>query len=72
MTTLAANLKAARTRRKLTAEQAAELCGVGRSTWFAYESGSRTPSVDGLLEIAAALETTAAKLLKGVELDKHA
>lgn len=66
MTTLAANLRAARERRKLSAEAAAELCGVARSTWFAYEAGRTYPTVEGLLRIAAKLETTAERLLRGV------
>lgn len=65
-TTLSANLRHARERRKLSAESAAELCGVARSTWFAYESGRAKPTVDGLLRIAAKLETTGAALLRGV------
>lgn len=66
MATLASNLRAARERHNLSAESAATLCGVSRSTWFAYESGRAKPTVDGLLRIAAKLETTAAKLLQGV------
>lgn len=69
MTTFAENLKRARTRKKLTADEAAELCGVARSTWFAYEKGTTTPPLKTLLKIADSLGTTAGKLLQGVTAD---
>lgn len=67
MTTFAQNLKRARLRRKLTATEAASLCGVGRATWFAYESGSTSPTLQGLVKLAHDLGVTSASLLKGVE-----
>ena len=69
MPTFAENLKRARQRKKLTADEAAQLCGVARSTWFTYENGSRKPPLDSLIEIAGKLETTAEKLLRGVTAD---
>lgn len=66
MPTFAENLKRARQRKKLSADGAAELCGVARSTWFTYENGTRKPPLDSLLKIADALDTTASKLLQGV------
>lgn len=65
--TLGENLKRHRQRRKLTADEAAALCGVSRASWFAYESGRETPTLARLLRMAYHLQTTASALLKGVE-----
>lgn len=67
MTTFASNLKRARVRRRLSAPEAASLCNVAKSTWFAYESGRETPTLRKLLRIAHDLGTDASRLLRGVE-----
>ena len=69
MTTLPANIRTARERAKLTADEAAARAGVCRATWYAWESGRTDPPVASLLKIASALGTTAASLLRGVEPD---
>lgn len=66
MISLTANLKSAREARNLSVDEAADLCGVSRATWYAYESGHTDPPLARLIEIAAKLGTTAAKLLKGI------
>ncbi len=64
--TFATNLRTQRTRLGLSVVEAAHLCGITRGTWHAYENGTSTPTLDGLVKIAAALKTTASKLLRGV------
>jgi transcriptional regulator with XRE-family HTH domain len=66
-TTLPSNIRTARERARLTADEAAVHAGVCRATWYAWESGKTDPPSSKLLAIAAALGTTADKLLRGVE-----
>lgn len=69
MTPFAKNLREARQRRHLSVAEAARLCGVGRTTWHAYEAGTATPTLAKLAAIAHALQTTASKLTIGLEAD---
>ncbi|GIO13576.1 transcriptional regulator [Cohnella xylanilytica] len=43
-------------RGELTQEEAAEKCGISRSTYANYESGNRVPPVDSAMKIAQGLE----------------
>ena len=62
--TLPANIREYRQRKKLSAQQAATLCGIGRTTWHAYEAGTTTPTIAKLALIAEKLGTTESKLLR--------
>lgn len=49
-TELAAVVREQRLARRLTMKRAAELAGIGRSTWYAIESGKRTETYAGTLD----------------------
>lgn len=49
-------IKQMREHRKLTIEEAAELCDCSESTWKQYERGERLPSVPKLLSICLTLK----------------
>lgn len=55
-----------RKRRGWTANDLADASGVGQGTVLAIERGQTSPTVDTVAAIAAGLETTPTKLLKGV------
>lgn len=58
------NVRAARTRRKLTQEKLGELTGLDRKTINRIEQGAHGTNTDYLLLIAAALETPLSELVK--------
>ncbi|WP_166822585.1 helix-turn-helix domain-containing protein [Thalassoroseus pseudoceratinae] len=58
------NIKTARVAGGWTADQCAEIVGVSRATWFAWENGSRSPDIDRLDAVAAAVGVTAAEIVK--------
>ena len=51
LTTLGENIRLARLRRKLTAEQVAERAGIGRKTLYSIELGSPSVSMGNYLQI---------------------
>jgi transcriptional regulator with XRE-family HTH domain len=61
---LAANLRAARLRAKLSQVEAAERAGIRRATWSQLENGRHNPTLDLLEQVAAAVNTTVARLLR--------
>lgn len=61
--TLAANIRAERARRRISQEELAEKTGVSAASIVAYESAVSKPGVDKLFAIAEALGTTPNDLL---------
>ena len=61
-------IKEMREHRKLTIEQAAELCDCSESTWKQYERGERLPSVTKLKSICLVLKVKP-EYIYGPELD---
>lgn len=61
-------IKEMREHRKLTIEQAAELCDCSESTWKQYERGERLPSVPKLKNICLVLKVKP-EYIYGPELD---
>ena len=57
------NLRAARERRKLSVADLAEKLGVSAIAVYKWEAGTNDPRLTRLLDIAAALSTSPAKLL---------
>ncbi|MCX6294076.1 MAG: helix-turn-helix transcriptional regulator [Sphingobacteriales bacterium] len=51
LTTLGENIRLARLRRKLTAEQVAERAGIGRKTLYSIELGSPSVSMGNYLQV---------------------
>lgn len=64
---LGANLRQVRTDSNLTQIELAELCDIDRKTINRIENGHFSPSVDTLVRIAKACETTPATMLKGID-----
>lgn len=64
-TTFAANLRSMRARTSLNQTALGRLIGLGQGVITKWETGRSTPSVDQLILLAAALDTTAAELLAG-------
>ena len=62
----AANIRRARERKHLSIADAAKLCGVSLAAWYSDEANKEMPNLRRLLAIAARLDTTASKLLRGV------
>ncbi|WP_321822880.1 helix-turn-helix domain-containing protein [Pyramidobacter piscolens] len=52
MSTFATRLKLCRQSKGITQAQAAEAFSIGSRHWQAYEGGTRTPTFDGLIQIA--------------------
>lgn len=65
-------IRAARKATGITQKQLAEKIGVAEITIQQYERGIRTPKVDTLQRIAAALETSIDSLLNGEETSERA
>lgn len=63
MNDFADRLKAARRASGMTQKEVAEKIGVAKSTYSLYESGKRTPLVEGVKLIAKTLGVTADELL---------
>lgn len=60
------NLRKARTEKKLTQQQVADLLGVAKSTYCQYETGASEPNIVRLKKLAKILETNIDSLL-GIE-----
>ena len=60
------NLRKARTEKKLTQQQVADLLGVAKSTYCQYETGASEPNILRLKKLAKILETNIDSLL-GIE-----
>lgn len=56
MTPIPAQIQSAREFLDLTINQAAELCGVSRATWYAWEAGKTDPPKKALERVADALK----------------
>lgn len=56
-------IKEARTQKNMSQLQLAELLGITQPSFAAIESGKRTPKLDTLIRIAAALDVPALSLL---------
>lgn len=65
--TFDANLRAARARANLNQSQLAAKIGMAQSNLSKWERGSSTPTVENLLLLAEALDTTAADLLSNCQ-----
>lgn len=61
------HLKMIRTRKKMSSEEAAQRCGLNRSSYSRIETGNKIPKLDELEAIAGAMNTTVGSLL-GVKL----
>ena len=59
------NLKSIRKKEKLTQEAFAELFGVKRSTYAAYEDGRNEPDIDFLQKVTNRFKVSLDELLKG-------
>lgn len=62
-----ANLRDLRLRNEFTQETLAQRCSIDRKTINRIENGRFSPSIDTLVRIAAACNTSPAALLKGIE-----
>lgn len=60
---IAANLRAARARSKITQAELAKRAGLSEITIFRFENEERSPNVEHLLAIAQALNIAATELL---------
>lgn len=62
-TILSANVRALRTKKKLTQEQLADFCNLHRTYVGAIERGDRNVSLKNIVKIAQALDVEPAQLL---------
>ncbi len=69
---VATNLKHDRERARLDVAAAALAAGISVKSWYAYEQGTREPSLEALCKMAPAIKSTVSRLTKGIETEEAA